>query len=158
MEIRKTLDAYMNNLQNQSASFLATIFSREHRLGGVIYEGHRPIAACQTDAARTYTLATSDSNYQLGCVVLNLSAIEYVETLRPQPNAKLRDAPQQPQQTLIMPKNPKPSPATVKARSLQRLVRPALAVVPLCVRQRNQPMTNKPACRAKTAEIEGQKT
>ncbi|MEG7727198.1 hypothetical protein U2063_15535, partial [Listeria monocytogenes] len=79
---------------------------------GVIYEGHRPIAACQTDAALTYTLATSDSNYQLGCVVLNLSAIEYVETLRPQPNAKLRDAPQQPQQTLIMPKNPKPSPAT----------------------------------------------
>lgn len=81
-EIRKTLDAYMREPEKQRASFLATIFSREHRKGGIIYEAHRPIAACQTDDERIYTLATSGSNYQLGCAALKLSGIEYVETLR----------------------------------------------------------------------------
>ncbi len=81
-QIRETLDAYMKAPDEQRASFLATIFSREHRPGGIIYEGHRPIAACQTDDERTYTLSTSDSNYQLGIAALKLSTIEYVETLR----------------------------------------------------------------------------
>lgn len=81
-QIRETLDAHMKEPEKQIAPFLATIFSREHRPGGIIYEGHRPIAACQTGDERTYTLSTSDSNNQLGIAALKLSSIEYVETLR----------------------------------------------------------------------------
>jgi hypothetical protein len=82
-KIRETLDTYMREPEKQRARFLVTIFSREHRAGGIIYEGHRPIAACETqDRGRSYTLATSDSNYQRGCAFLKLDSIEYVEVLQ----------------------------------------------------------------------------
>jgi hypothetical protein len=81
-KIRETLDKHMMEPEKQRAPFLVTIFSREHRPGGIIYEGHRPIAACQTPNVRSYTLATSGSNYQRGCAFLKLSGIEYIEVLR----------------------------------------------------------------------------
>jgi len=81
-QIRETLDAYMREPEKQRTPFLATIFSLEHRPGGIIYEGHRPISACQTGDERTYALATSGSKYQSCCAALKLSGIEYIETLR----------------------------------------------------------------------------
>lgn len=81
-QIRSTLDAYIKEPEKQRASFLATIFSREHRPGGIIYEGHRPIAVSQTDNDRTYTLSTSASNYQRSVCAVKLSGIEYIESLR----------------------------------------------------------------------------
>ncbi len=46
-KIRETLDAYMRHPEKQRAPYLVTIFSREHRAGGIIYEGLRPISAAQ---------------------------------------------------------------------------------------------------------------
>lgn len=80
-QIKKILNSYMLEPSKQSAPFLLTIFSREHRSGGIIYEGHRPISAIQTETERIYCLSTSDSNYQRGEVLLNLSYIEYIQTL-----------------------------------------------------------------------------
>jgi len=82
MQIRDSLDAYMKEPEKQRAPFLVTIFSREHRPGGIIYEGHRPIGACQTGNERTYSLSNGDSGYRLLVAALKLSTIEYIETLR----------------------------------------------------------------------------
>lgn len=80
-KIRTILDGYIKEPRKTKPSFVATIFSREHRPGGIIYVGHCPIAACQTEEDRIYTLATSDSNYTRSVGTLRLSGIEYVEVL-----------------------------------------------------------------------------
>lgn len=80
-KIRETLDAYMKEPEKQRASFLVTIFSREHRPGGIIYEGHRPIGAVTSDAGRRYCLGTRDDGYSRSVASLNLDQIEYIETL-----------------------------------------------------------------------------
>lgn len=82
LKIRATLDAYVREPSKQRAPYLVAIFSRQHHPGGVVYEGCRPIAASQSDEDRTYTLSNMDSDYQLGTAWLELSQIEYIETLR----------------------------------------------------------------------------
>lgn len=80
-KIRETLDAFMKEPEKQRAPFLATIFSREHRPGGIIYEGHRPIGAVITDDDKKYCLGTMDDGYSSTVASLHLSKIEYIETL-----------------------------------------------------------------------------
>lgn len=77
-EIRATLDLYMKAPPHE---LIVEIFSCEHRPGGIIYEGHRPIAAAEFEGVRSYTLATSDTRYQQGCAVLRLQHIEWLSVL-----------------------------------------------------------------------------
>jgi hypothetical protein len=81
-KIREVLDGYVKEPEKQKVPFVAAIFSRQHRPGGTVYEGHRPIAAWQFQDDRAYTLATSDTNYKAAAAVLNLKGIEYIEVLR----------------------------------------------------------------------------
>jgi hypothetical protein len=70
----------MMEIEEQPAPFLIEIFSREHRPGGIIYEGARPIGAVQdnTTGERTYALSNGDSNYQSPIASVNVKFIEYV--------------------------------------------------------------------------------
>jgi len=81
-EIRSTMNSYMLTPDQQRAPFLATIFTREHRPGGMIYEGTRPLSA-STDAVgeTTYSLTNSDSGYSRPIAHIKLSGVEYVEVL-----------------------------------------------------------------------------
>ena len=78
-QIRAILDGFIHKPEAQKASFVPVIFSREHRPGGIAYEGHKPIAACQTDKERVYTLATSDSKHSRSVGTIQLSKVEYLD-------------------------------------------------------------------------------
>ena len=83
--IQDILDMFINDierLEQESISFIPVTFSREHHPGGILYEGHRPIAVFQTEDDWNYTLSNSDSHYSLGVATLNLSKIEYLGFLR----------------------------------------------------------------------------
>lgn len=80
-KIREILDSFLK-VPAPKASYVVEIFSREHRPGGITYEGCRPLGASQTGEERTYTLTNSDSNYQLSVGTLNLSKIEWISMLR----------------------------------------------------------------------------
>lgn len=80
-KIRETLDSFLK-LPAPKATFIAEIFSREHRPGGIIYMCCRPLGACQEGEQRTYTLTNSDSNYRLSMAMLDLSKIEWISMLR----------------------------------------------------------------------------
>jgi hypothetical protein len=81
-EIRKILHSYMLAPNEQRANFLVAIFTREHRAGGTIYEGARPLSACTYEDGDTrYTLTNGDSNYTEPVASVKLSFIEYVEEL-----------------------------------------------------------------------------
>lgn len=79
-EIRKILHEYMLNPKRRE-SFLFEIFSREHRQGGIIYEGARPLSSSTTSDETTYTLTNGSSGYTQPIAVLKLSQIEYVTEL-----------------------------------------------------------------------------
>ncbi len=79
-QIRERLDACMMS-PDKTTGCLVSICSREHRPAGIIYEGYRPIAACQTDEDRIYTLAGSGSRYRIAAAVLKLSGIVYIQPL-----------------------------------------------------------------------------
>lgn len=77
------MHAYMLAPGEQYAPFLATIFTREHRPEGTIFEGARPLsAATDADGETTYTLTNGDSGYTRPIAAVKLSGVEYVETLR----------------------------------------------------------------------------
>lgn len=83
-KIREAMHAHMLHPEKQRAPFLVTIFSREHRPGGIIYEGARPISASfiADGVDTTYTLTDSDSDYTRPIAAVKLSGIEYVELLK----------------------------------------------------------------------------
>lgn len=81
-EIRKVMHAHMLAPEKQRAPFLATISTREHRPGGITFEGSRPLGSNTDDNDTTYTLTNMDSGYNTPIATVKLSAIEYVETLR----------------------------------------------------------------------------
>jgi len=79
-EIKKVMHEYMYHPFQMNPSFITTVFTREQRPGGIIYEGVRPIGACtDINFNVTYTLANSDSGYQRPIAIVRLDKIEYIE-------------------------------------------------------------------------------
>lgn len=86
-KIQETLRGLMLAPHEQPAPFFASLFTREHRPGGIIYEGARPMSS-STDYDNnnkvieiTYALTNGDSNYTRPIAYVKLSYIEYVEIL-----------------------------------------------------------------------------
>ena len=84
-KIREIMHAYMLKPHEQKAPRIAAIFSREHRKGGIIYEGARVISACTIESHELNGLMiareteyTIMSGYRES---LKLSLIEYIEIL-----------------------------------------------------------------------------
>lgn len=63
--------------------FLVEIFSREHRPGGIIFEGATPLSICTEVAlGEVYiALTNGDVNYCRPIATLKLSQIEYITEL-----------------------------------------------------------------------------
>lgn len=63
--------------------FLVEIFTREHRPGGIIFEGAAPLSIYSECATGEYhiTLTSSDSDYCRPIATLKLSQIEYITEL-----------------------------------------------------------------------------
>lgn len=77
------MHAHMLAPSEQRAPFLATIFTREHRPGGTVFEGARPLSAStDSNGETTYTLTNGDSGYTRPIAEVKLSRVEYVETLQ----------------------------------------------------------------------------
>jgi hypothetical protein len=80
-KLREVMHAHMLRPEQQRAPFLVVIFTREHRPGGTIFEGARPLSACTEEDDTCYTLTNRDSDYCRPIATVKLSGIEYVEVL-----------------------------------------------------------------------------
>jgi hypothetical protein len=81
-KIREVMHAHMLHPELQRAPFIVAIFTREHRPGGIVYEGARPMGASTFDSETLYTLTNGDSGYTRPIANVKLSGIEYVELLQ----------------------------------------------------------------------------
>jgi hypothetical protein len=71
--IRKILHRHLLEKDKLPVPWLCEIFSRQHRPGGIIYEGAIVLSALTTDTETTYQIMIDDHSTQL-----KLSLIEYV--------------------------------------------------------------------------------
>lgn len=81
-KIEEILRRYMRDPAYQKR-FLVEIYSNEHRMGGIIYEGARPLSIitdCVANEVR-FTLTNGDSGYSQPIATLKLSGIRYVSEL-----------------------------------------------------------------------------
>jgi hypothetical protein len=57
---------------------ICSLFTREHRQGGIIFEGVKVLSSCKSNNETIYTLTNSDSNYRQLLATVKLSGIEYI--------------------------------------------------------------------------------